>query len=214
MLALHQYVGQNGKQNTMFPLEIMYLTQGEDGSYSHQGTLAMDFQGMYNVSTRRYRCPYYAPVDLQLVARPDDANHVYVYTSINQVNFIDGTSDYFTIMVNHDNDVYLIGRRVNQGYELGKTGTYGSGSSTGVADHVHIEAKKGTWEGLVQNSQGVWCMKNANHLYDLFGVNDTMLLVTGEYNWQEYTDQPTPIFIRNTKFPWVLYARKLRNNKY
>ena len=214
MLAMHTYTGANGKQNTMFPLEIMYLTQGENGSYSHQGTLAMDFQGMYNVSTQRYRCPYYAPVDLELVARPDDANHVYVYTSISEVNFIDGTTGYLTIMFNHDNEVYNIGRRVNQGYEIGKTGTYGSGSATGVADHVHIEAKKGQWEGLIQNSQGVWCMKNANHIYNLIGVNDTVLLVTGGYNWQEFSGQPSPIYTRKTKFPWVLYANKLRNNRY
>lgn len=213
MLAMHQYIGQNGKQNVVFPLEYMYLTQGEGGSTSHQGTLAMDFQGMYNASTRRYHCPYYAPCDLQLVARPDDQNHVYVYTSTHEVNFIDGTTGYFTIMVNHDNTVYSIGRRVSQGYELGKTGTYGGGSATGVGDHVHIEVKKGQWEGLIQNSQGVWCMKNATHLYSLFGVNDTVLIVTGGYNWQSYTDTPTPITSRpSKKFPWVLYAKRLRNH--
>lgn len=215
MLAFHRYIGQNGKQNVVFPLEYMYLTQGENGSYSHQGTLAMDFQGMSSPSTRRYRCPYYAPCDLELVARPDDQNHVYVYTSLQEVNFIDGTSGYFTIMVNHDNDIYNIGRRVMQGYELGKTGTYGSGSSTGVSDHVHIEVKKGTWEGLYQNSQGVWCMRNADHLYNLFGVNDTILLVTGGYNWQEFSNTPIPpLLSTKSKFPWVLYARKLRNNRY
>ena len=166
---------------------------------------------MYNVSTRRLRCPYYAPVDLQLVAIADANAHSYVYTSVEEVNFIDGTSDYFTILVAHDDTSYNVGRRVSQGYELGKTGTYGN--HTG--DHVHIEVKKGTWEGLYQNSQGVWCMRNADHLYNLFGVNDTILLVTGGYNWQEFSDTPIPpSYTTKSKFPWVLYARKLRNNRY
>ena len=143
MLANHTYVGRNGKQNTVFPLEFMYLTQGEGGSYSHAGTYAMDFQGMSSPTTRRYNCPYYAPVDLTLVAIADSSTHAYVYTSNNKVNFIDGTNDYFTILVAHDPTSYSIGRVVAQGYELGKTGTYGQ--STG--DHVHMEVKKGTYEG-------------------------------------------------------------------
>lgn len=210
MLALHQYVGSNGKQNVVFPLEFMYMTQPEGGSYSHAGTYAMDFQGMSSPSTRQYRCPYYAPCDLQMVAISDSSSHGYVYTSINEVNFIDGTTGYFTILVAHDNTSYSVGRRVAQGYELGKTGTYGN--VTG--DHVHIEVKKGQYEGLTQNSQGVWMLKNSTHLYDLIGVNDTVLLVDYGYNWREFSDTPIPPIPTTTpkaKFPWVLYSRNLRD---
>lgn len=207
MLANHTYVGQNGKQNTVFPLEFMYLTQGEGGSYSHAGTYAMDFQGMSAPSTRMYRCPYYAPVDLTLVAIADAANHSYVYTSNSEVNFIDGTYGYLTILVAHDDTSYSVGRVVGQGFELGKTGTYG----VATGDHVHMEAKKGTYEGIVENSQGVWMLKNSTHIYDLLGVNDTVLLVTGGYNWREYSISPTPTPTTYKKrFPWVLYSRKLR----
>lgn len=206
MLANHTYIGQNGKQNTVFPFEFMYLTQGEGGSYSHAGTYAMDFQGMSSPSTRMLRCPYYAPVDLRLVSIADSSNHSYVYTSLDKVNFVDGTYDYFTILVAHDDTSYSVGRTVAQGYELGKTGTYGI--STG--DHVHMEVKRGTYEGLIQNSQGNYMLKNSTHLYDLFGVNDTVLLVDGGYNWQEFSDSPFPYSSRRTSFPWVLYARKKR----
>ena len=210
MLPYHPYIGSNNKQNTVFPLEYMYLTQGEDGSYSHQGLLAMDFAG-WNANGVVYNCPYYAPCDLELVATPDWNNHIYVYSSINTVNFVDGTTDYFTIMVNHDNNIYSIGRQVSQGHILGYTGTYGNGSPSGVGDHVHIEVKKGSWEGLVQNIYGVWGMKNADHLYLLFGVNDTVLVVTGGYNWTEFPYTPVPSSSGKNKFPWVLYANKLRN---
>ena len=205
MLANHTYVGQNGKQNAVFSLQFMYLTQGENGSYSHQGTYAMDFQGMSAPSTRMYRCPYYAPVDMTLVAIADSSNHGYVYTSNSEINFIDGTTGYLTILVAHDNTSYSVGRIVAQGYELGKTGTYGNVSG----DHVHIEVKKGNYEGMEYNSQGVYMLKNSTHIYDLLGVDDTVLLVDGGYNWREFGTPPTPTPTgERTKFPWVLYARK------
>lgn len=212
MLANHNYIGQNGKQNAVFPLEFMYLTQGELSQGSHKGMYAMDFQGMYNASTRRLRCPYYAPVDLELVAIADPNSHAYVYTSINEVNFIDGTSGYLTILVAHDDTSYSVGRRVSQGAMLGQTGTTGIASG----DHVHMEVKKGTYEGLVRNEYNIAMMKNETHIYDVLGVNDTVLLVTGGYNWREFSDSPippTPTSYKRKKFPWVLYANKLRNVK-
>ena len=209
MLANHTYVGQNDKQNVVFPFEFMYLTQGElttAQESTHKGCYAMDFQGMSSPSTRMLRCPYYAPCDLTLVAIADPNGHSYVYTSNSQVNFVDGTSDYFTILVAHDDTSYSIGRTVAQGYELGKTGTYG----IHTGDHVHMEVKKGTYEGCHTNSQGTYMLTNSTHLYDLFGVNDTVLLVDGGYNWQEFSDSPFPYSVRRTSFPWVLYARRKR----
>ena len=206
MLANHIYRGSNNKQNVVFPLEFMYLTQGEGGSYSHAGTYAMDFQGMSSITQRELRCPYYAPCDLQLVAISDNASHGYVYTSINEVNFIDGTSGYFTILVAHDDTSYNVGRTVLQGQLLGRTGTYGI--STG--DHVHIECKKGTYEGCHYNSQGIYMLTNSTHLYDLIGVDDTTLIVDGGYNWQVFGDTPIPTYFKKKKFPWVLYAKKIR----
>lgn len=216
MLAYHTYYGPNSKQDTMFLLENMYLTQGENGGYSHQGTLAMDFMGVDNNGIRVYNCPYYAPCDLELVATPDWSNHIYVYTSLVDVNFVDGTIGRFTIQVNHDPNTYSIGRRVNQGDILGYTGTYGTYVS---GDHVHVEAKRGYWEGLYRNSQGVWCMLNADHLYNLMGVNDTGLFETGGYNWRTYsgvTPGPTPTVQSKPPtrgFPWPIYARKLRGQR-
>ncbi len=208
MLANHSYIGSNNKQNVVFPLVYMYLTQGEGGSYSHAGTYAMDFQGMSNITTRQLRCPYYAPCDLKLVAIADSASHSYVYTSVNEVNFIDGTSGYFTILVAHDDTSYSVGRNVLQGQLLGRTGTYGI--STG--DHVHMECKKGTYEGCHYNSDNVYMLTNSTHIYNLIGVDDTTLIVDGNYNWREFGDSPTPLNSkRKNKFNWVLYAKKLRN---
>lgn len=207
MLANHTYIGSNNKQNNVFPFEYMYLTQGEGGSYSHAGTYAMDFQG-YGANGRIYNCPYYAPVDMNMVAIADSASHSYVYTSLEEVNFIDGTTDYFTLLVAHDDTSYSIGRRVNQGQMLGQTGTYG----IATGDHVHMEAKKGTYEGCHYNSDGNYMLTNSTHLYELFGVDDTFLIEDGGYNWQVFGSQPVPtLFEKRKKFPFVLYANKIRN---
>ena len=205
MRANTTYIGRNNLQNAMFPLEYMYITQGENGGYSHQGTYAIDFAG-YGPNGSINRCPYYAPCDLELVAIADASNHGYAYTSRNMVNFIDGTSGYLTILVAHDDDVYYTTRIVNQGDLLGHTGTYGN--VTG--DHVHMEVKKGQYEGLVRNSDGVYMLKNSTHIYDLLGVNDTFMIRDLGYNWRVF-DGPTPYNIKKNRFPWVLYAQKLRN---
>ena len=57
MRAGQQMVDEHGNQVALFPLEYLYVSQGENGSYSHQGILAIDFLGwelmveFYNVPT-------------------------------------------------------------------------------------------------------------------------------------------------------------------
>ena len=43
---------------------------------------------------------------------------------------------------------------------------------------IHIEAKKGTYQGYHQNSQGVYMLTGSTWLYDLFGVNNTTIAKT------------------------------------
>lgn len=211
MLANHTYTGSNGKQNCVFPFEYMYLTQGEMTTAqdsSHKGSYAMDFQG-YGASGRILRCPYYAPCDMRLVAIADSNAHSYVYTSLQEVNFIDGSSGYLTLLVAHDDTSYSVGRLVKQGLELGRTGTYG----ISYGDHVHMEVKKGQYEGCHTNSQGTYMLTNSTHIYDLIGVDDTIIIQDGNYNWRVFGDTPIPMQNKRKNFPFVIYSRK-RRNKY
>ena len=64
MQAGQKGVGLNGKQNFLFPLEVMWLTQGYyQYTYSHDHLYAMDFQGAgFNSQgnvVRVYNCPCY-----------------------------------------------------------------------------------------------------------------------------------------------------------
>ena len=101
MIANETMVGKNKLQNLLFPLEYMYITQGENGSYSHQGDYSMDFSG-WGASGVITRCPYYAPCDCTLVAKFGTAS--LVWQSDKKVNYIDGSVDYATIGFTHDND--------------------------------------------------------------------------------------------------------------
>ena len=49
---------ENGVQVLLFPLDCIYISQGENGQYSHQGTYNIDFLG-YNSNGRVYSAPYY-----------------------------------------------------------------------------------------------------------------------------------------------------------
>lgn len=224
MLAGQTSYGTNGKQNFLFPIDEMYITQGSyTATYSHNGCYAMDFVG-WNGTNQVNIYPYYAPFDCKLVARWGSSSPMVVWQSINEVNFIDGTSGYACIGFCHDNDVmsYTIGSTKNQGDLIGHTGTYGAPNSP----HVHIEAKKGTYEGYIHNSYGVYMLKNSTWLYNLMGVNDTILYkdyyvnhngVKVEYDWNKFDGTtptpPTPpvTAFKRGKFPWVLYSKKFRN---
>lgn len=210
--------GSNGLQNFLFPLDEMYLTQGSyTATYSHDGCYAMDFVG-WNGSSQVTHYPYYAPFDCYLRAKWGSTSPMLVWESINQVNFVDGTSGYACIGFVHDDNTpsFTLGETRQQGDIIGHTGTYGNASG----DHVHIEAKKGTYDGYHQNSSGVWMLTNSTWLYELMGVNDTTLYKTYyvnhddvrvDYPWQQFTPAPPPSDRGRGKFPWVLYARKLRN---
>ena len=56
----------------------------------------------------------------------------------------------------------------------------------------------------------------AIHMWNGMFVNDTALIEDGGYNWVEYNGgvtPPTPEEKKVKRFPWVLYARKFRNNR-
>ena len=221
MLAGQTGYGLNGKQNFLFPLENMWLTQGSyTATYSHNGCYAMDFDGYLNGSFVNL-CPYYAPFDCHVVAKWGSSSIAVVWQSDNEVNFVDGTSGYACIQINHDNanPSHQIGDRVLQGQLMGHTGTQGA-----TNDHLHIEAKKGTYEGYHENSYGVWMLTNSTWLYDLIGCNDTNMIhtyyvdhvgVRHDYPWADFSvnipiPHPVPPEVTKKKFPWVLYAKKLR----
>ena len=183
----------------------MYITQGENTGISHVGTYAIDFVG-WNGSSQVNLYPYYAPFDCTLIAIWGSTSPMLVWQSNNEVNFVDGTLDYITLNVVHDdrNTDHHTGQLVSQGALLGYTGT--NGQATG--DHVHINVAKGLNNYQYQNQYGNYMFTNSYHIYDAMGVNNTIIVEGYGYNWRDFQD--FHLLTHKSKFPWVLYARKLR----
>ena len=209
MQPLQRLIASDGYEVMLFPLEYMYMSQGEGGDYSHAGTYQIDFLG-WNSLGRVLQCPYYAPCTCTCVATTNSGNNR-IYQSVSEVHLADGTLGYVTFEVAHDNNPpHSVGDTVRQGELLGRTGT--AGNVTG--DHLHFQCARGTyagWEQVPPNNN--WQLKNEMHIYDACYINDTIIINDDGYPFKTYDGPigPTPTDEKKKKFPWVLYARKLRS---
>ena len=208
MRAGQRLVASDGYEVMLFPLEYLYMSQDEGGDYSHAGTLSMDFLG-WNANGRVYQCPYYAPVSCTCIASTESANRIWQSNDV--VHLADGTLDYVTWVVAHDNNPPSVGTVLQQGDLMGHTGT--AGYVTG--DHLHLNVAKGryaNWEQVPPNNN--WQLRNSIHIYNACYVNDTTIVQGYGHNWNSWTGPlPPPITIKKKKFPWVLYARKFRERR-
>lgn len=163
------------------------LTQGEDGGFSHQGSLAMDF------AYSQTNVDIFAPCDVECVA-VDVPNATVVWKSQKPVRCADGTISDIVVMLVHDDQTasFSVGDKRAKNTKIGATGT--AGNVTG--DHIHIEVSKVKWEDdptiYYLNPQGVYELRQSTHNYDVFSICDNV------------TDTPINI-INNTgvNYPWV-----------
>ena len=178
------YAGQTlqtvgGTEVMLFPLDEMYITQGEGGTFSHM--LAMDFVG-WDGSQQINNYPYYAPCTVKCVAR-NDSQAWLVFESTNEVLCADGVIRYVCFVVMHDNNpLYNVNDVVAQGQILGHSGT--AGYVTG--DHVHLNTAYGKYQGWTTGYQFNELL-NSSHIYDTCYVNDTVMYNDYGYNWKTYT---------------------------
>lgn len=205
MIAGQTMRARDGKEVMLFPLSYMYISQGEGGSYSHAGTYNMDFMG-WGENGRVYNCPYYAPCKCICVGG-GGVDNIRIFQSINQVHRADGSVGYVTFLFMHDNNpIASVGSIFAQGDLIGHTGT--AGNVTG--DHVHFNTAFGQYAGTEHvPPDNQYQLINSSHIYDTCYVNDTVIRDGYGYNWKEYGGS---LYTRKrNKFPWVLYAHKIRN---
>lgn len=206
MRAGQTMVNDNGVQIALFPLEDIDISQGENGSYSHQGILALDLLGWEN-GHRKYKCPYYAPCDCKVVYH---ANYYNVWQSLQEVITPTGKK-FITFVVIHDDNPPPSGTIARQGELIGHTGTNTSPGGTPVTgDHVHLNTANGKYAGWYTVSSGKRQLKNSTHVYDIFYTNDTNIIHGYGYPWKTYSGG-NPSGYKKVKFKWVLYANRLRN---
>ena len=213
MMPNQRMVAPDGYEVALFPLPYMYISQGElmPSSYSHYNTYNMDFLG-WGANGRVLECPLYAPFTMKVVSLWDySGSHTVTFESVDKVHFADGSLDYMTIEFTHANNppYHIIGVEIPQGTLCYYTGTFGQTSG----DHVHMCTGKGHFTDYTQRTGGHYDLSNRWHLYDSLYVNDTFIIHDEhDYPWETYTAPTTPPITRGeSHFPWVLYARKLRD---
>lgn len=213
MIAGQRMIAADGYEVALFPMPYMYMSQDEGGDYSHLGTYNIDLLG-WGPNGRIYQAPIYAPCTMKIVFTDlsYSGGNTVTFESTDVVHLPNGQLDYLTITFAHDiNPPYTtIGTIINQGDLCYRTGTYGY--VTG--DHVHTCVGQGHYQGITQRSSGNWDLTNRIHYWEGVYVNDTVLVVDYNHNWVEYSG-PTPPPPTETKkrFPWVLYAQKLRTRQ-
>lgn len=192
MIANQKMKGNNGYENLLFPLDYLRVTQGEHSSTYY----AMDFSG-WGESGKIYQCPYYAPCSCTAKYVSSSVDNPYViWQSDDKVNFIDGTIDYICILVGHDDNIadFKVGDTRSQGDLLGHTGNLGLSSG----DHLHMYIGRGQWGKECKwvntgtSAEPIWRFSTQYHIYKAMGINDTNIVNTGGYNWQEFTNDVKP----------------------
>lgn len=202
MRAGQKMVDGQGNQIALFPMEYIYISQGENGSYSHQGIRAIDFLG-WNSNGRKLKCPYYAPCDCKVVYH---ASYYNVWESLEPVVTPQGL-EYICFEVAHDDTPPPLGTTAEQGDLIGHTGT--NGRVTG--DHLHFNTAIGHYQGFYTVSTGKRQLVNSSHIYNTLYVNDTIIKNGYGYTWVVYNGGVIPTVRTTYRFKWVLYANKLRD---
>lgn len=207
MIAGQHLRASDGYEVALFPMPYLYMSQDEGGDYSHQGTYNIDLLG-WGASGRIYTAPLYAPCLMKVVYTnlTSGGGNLVVFESVNKVHLADGSLDYLTLAVGHDNTppITTYGALVFQGEECYKTGTYGQ-QVTG--DHCHTCCGKGHFEGFTMRSTGHEDLTNRVHYWEALYVNNTVIEQGYNHNWVTYSGGT---YIKK-KFPWVLYSRKIRS---
>ena len=183
---------RNGIQDVLYPMPHMRLTQG-DNVGTHKGTYAIDDAGRDGGKDFAY-----FPVDMESVYLDTVANgNAVFWQSLKPVRFADGSIDYLTMLVIHDDDPTgtAKGNRYRQGIQMAQEGT--AGNATG--NHLHFEFAKGkhqygkTLKGNTsvynQNKHGVWHLKNNMPVEDVCFMDGTEI-IGGRADWKYLTDVP------------------------
>ena len=201
MRANQQMVAQDGYEVCLFPCECMYLTQGEHSD------LALDFRPVNAQGVRITKMPVYASFTGTIVYTGND--HNCILQSNNKVHTPSGLKYVRVLVAHQEYPPPSVTSEFRQGQKYYETGDYGYS----FGEHLHME-----YALVDDKSERLWDydgvgLYKASHMWDSLYVNDTFLANSGGYDWKTW-DSPIPSPSKDKhKFPWVLYAKKFRNNR-
>ena len=200
-------------EKAVLMMDYLKVTQKANNSYSHKGDCALDLGGK-DSGIDNLKAPFTGTIK-RIYTK---CNAVWLESN-EKVKYADGTEDYMTLMVLHDNSVtsLYVGKKIKQGTVFYQEGT--KGNATG--NHIHLTISKGKFSGTgwYQNKYGVWV---ANNQYDvhkgLFLDSKTNILNDGGYKWVKTSDYTYNKPVSTTKYlnlkPSVSSWRVYKTNKY
>lgn len=192
-------------EKAVFGMDTLNVTQGMDNSFSHKGVLAIDVAGK-DGGIESMRAPFTG------IIKRIYQGYVVWLESTNKVKYADGTEDYMTVIVMHDNDTsdLKVGQIIKQGQIFFQEGTKGYANG----NHIHISCGKGkyTGNGWYQNKYGQWCLNNQYDITKaLFVLNSCKIKNNGGYNWTK-TDSYT--YTKDVNYTGVITYQVYTNGKW
>ena len=197
-------VANDGYEVCLFPCETLYLSEARDPD--EHDVLALDFLPRNLAGQVITAMPCYAPFSGTLVYTGND--HNCILESDDFVHMPDGSLEYGRVLVAHSFIAPVQGTHYNQGDLFYNTGNYGYS----FGEHLHMEVAHVSSKSIQYWNTGGIGIYGAIHIWNAMYVNDTVLLRPEDYNWVEWGIEPT-VKKEIKKFPWVLYARKLRERR-
>ena len=153
-------------EKAMYPSKVIRITQ-KHGVGTHARNFAVDEAGI-DGGISNLVAPFTGVIKKIYTS---DANEVWLESS-NKVEYADGTIDYMTILLAHDNNVsdLWVGKVIKQGEIFYQEGT--KGQATG--NHVHFECAKGKFTGTGWYNDGVaWSINNGKRVDQCLWIDDT-----------------------------------------
>lgn len=168
-------------ERARFPMEFLRVTQGPNVG-SHAGSKAMDFGG------KDTGCDaVYAPFTGRVARVRTDSSHETYFESLEPVEYADGTVDYMTVTLMHDNVLDVrAGQVLHQGEKIGDEGGFGSGRPGRFGAHLHLEVSRGRNIAYqVRNAQGTYCTPQQIDVWSALWLGmDVQVLDGGSCPWK------------------------------
>jgi len=183
------YKGQKsvrgGIEDILLPMDNFRCTQGDfEGNHPYY---ACDMAGKDSGRDVAY-FPFTAVCK---ATNPSDGNAVW-YQSKNKVRFADGTIDYCTIMILHDNDLngVIVGREYPQGSQMAVEGSKMGNTYGKIGNHLHMEFAKGPFtQKYARNNKGYY-LPNGQPIEKCCFADNTKFLTSGNWAWKYLKDVP------------------------
>ena len=169
----------------MFPGDVLNVTQGAYKGYSHNGTYKQNAFDI--VGNDAYRAPFTGTIHIV-----GGAYNIVALISKDKVYYSDGTLDYMTVYMQHDNNIsdLVEGRVISQGtpyYHQGNACPPREKYITGI--HVHMWVNKGQEKLTYNRDSG---SGNVRPDKAFFISSNTKIVNKGGYSWRR-TDNQLPL---------------------